>query len=151
MQELSHQSYSHQNTQLQEYETQRMIISAADQSHTEKFSYQMNEVDTSLKKFKIKKSDPKNSKKLKIRYPSQDIYIGNVRCWFFSFYKYGRSPMLSIGPSWPFTIGLLIFAFVALAYFLWMLSLLKIIDPMIQTTAIIVMFTNIGVLLTGIL
>lgn len=35
----------------------------------------------------------------------------------------GRSPLLTLGPSWPFTICLLFFACMILTYFLLMLSM----------------------------
>jgi len=79
------------------------------------------------------------------------MYVGNIKCLFVTWYKRGRKPLLSIGPSWPFTIGLLTFAFLALFYFLWMLSLLKIVDSRIRLCAEALMFANIGFLLTGIL
>ena len=79
------------------------------------------------------------------------MYVGNIKCLFVKWYKRGRKPFLSIGPSWPFTIGLLTFAILALFYFLWMLSLLKIVDGKIRIGAVLLMFVNIGFLFTGIL
>ena len=58
---------------------------------------------------------------------------------------------MSIGPSWPFTIGLLTFAFGAFFYFLWMLTLLKILDQRVLFIAISLMCMNIFMLLRGIL
>jgi len=77
--------------------------------------------------------------------------VGNIYCYFCKFYKQGRKPLFSIGPSWPFTIGLLAFAFMAFIYFIWMISLLKIIDTKIRIGAFIVLSTNILALLSGIL
>jgi hypothetical protein len=100
---------------------------------SEKFAYQLNNIDTTVKNFKIKSSSSgssivKTKKKTKVRYPSQLMMVGQIRCFFYKHYKYGRKPLFSIGPSWHFTIGLLIFAFMALFYFTFMLSLLKVID-----------------------
>lgn len=59
--------------------------------------------------------------------------------------------MLSIGPSWPFTVGLLIFALFAAGYFVFMLGLLKHIGYKMYTATIILIITNILLLLSGIL
>lgn len=125
------------------------MISTSAQIESDKFEYRLNPVDTNAKKFKIKKSEP--SKKKKSRYPTQVRYIGNIRCLFFSYFKNGKAPLLSIGPSWPFTIGLLAFAFMAYFYFLWMLTLLKIVNMKYKLAAVAVMSTNVLALMTGIL
>jgi hypothetical protein len=127
-----------------------MMIFKNSQIESEKFSYQMNPVDTKNPNFKIKSKDPKK-KKTKVHYPTQIMYVGNIKCLFVSWFKRGRKPLLSIGPSWPFTIGLLTFAFCAFFYFLWMFSLLKVVDSRVRLGAIIVMFVNIGFLFAGIL
>ena len=43
---------------------------------------------------------------------------------FFSCYKKGKFPICSIGPSWPFTIGLMVFALMCLGFLICMLTLL---------------------------
>ena len=77
--------------------------------------------------------------------------VGQITCLFVKYFKNGRKPFMSIGPSWPFTIGLLTFAFGAFFYFLWMLTLLKILDPRVKFVAISLMSFNIFMLLRGIL
>ncbi len=79
------------------------------------------------------------------------LMVGNIRCFFFKFFKNGRSPLFSIGPSWPFTIGLLTFAFGALVYFLWMLYLLRILDGKMKALALGLMLGNLAMLFAGIL
>ncbi len=94
---------------------------------SEKFQYQLTPVDTKVKNFKLKGGVNKGKKK-KVKYPTQIMKVGQITCLFVKFFKNGRKPFMSIGPSWPFTIGLLTFAFGAFFYFLWMLTLLKILD-----------------------
>lgn len=130
------------------------LIMKNNQIESERFQYKLNDVDTRKKNFKIKSSaenDSKKKKKKKVKYPTQMLMIGNIRCFFIKYFKNGRSPLFSIGPSWPFTIGLLTFAFVAFFYFLWMISLLKIIDTKFRLVAVALLITNILALLTGIL
>ncbi len=117
---------------------------------SEKFQYQLTPVDTRQKNFKIK-GGIASKKKKKVRYPTQILMIGQIKCLFFKYFKHGRRPFLSIGPSWPFTIGLLVFAFGAFFYFMWMLTLLKILDVRVKTVVLSLMTVNIGILLTGIL
>ena len=131
-----------------EEEDQMIIKNAAIES--EKFQYKLNPVDTKKATFKIKTKDPKK-RKTKVKYPTQVMMVGQIKCLFVSWFKRGRKPLLSIGPSWPFTIGLLTFAFLALFYFLWMLSLLQIVNIKIRLVAISLMFVNIGFLFRGIL
>ena len=52
-----------------------------------------------------------------IRYPTQFMSIGAIRCLFLSCYDRGQSPILTLGPSWPFTCFLLGFAGMIFAYF----------------------------------
>ena len=77
--------------------------------------------------------------------------VGSIKCLFFKYYNNGRSPLLSIGPSWPFTIGLLMFALFALIYFLWLLTLLKIVDHRIKYIGLAIIFINLTALFMGIL
>lgn len=58
---------------------------------------------------------------------------------------------MSIGPSWPFTIGLMIFALLAVVYFFWMLSLLKNSNVYMHSIAVTLILTNITCLMMGIL
>ena len=51
--------------------------------------------------------------------------VGELKCLFLSCFYGGRSPFLSLGPSWPFTIFLLFFAGMILVYFLIMVSMAK--------------------------
>jgi hypothetical protein len=90
-------------------------------------------------------------KKKKVRYPTQILKVGQVTCLFFKYFKHGRRPFLSIGPSWPFTIGLLVFAFGAFFYFLWMLTLLRVLDYRVKAMILALMAMNICMLLAGIL
>ena len=138
------------NTDKGQGEHNHMIIKNS-QIESEKFQYSLSGIDTKQKHFKIKSSNVNKVKKIKVRYPTQFLMVGNIRCFFYSKFKQGRKPLLSIGPSWPFTIGLLVFAFLCLFYFLWMLTLLKILDLKLRLAAMTVMFTNLGALLTGIL
>jgi len=54
--------------------------------------------------------------------------IGELRCLFLSCYKKGRTPFMSIGPQYPFTIGLGVFALMAASYFIFMMNILRNID-----------------------
>lgn len=56
-----------------------------------------------------------------IRYPTQCMEIGAIRCLFLSCFDRGQSPLLSLGPSWPFTCFLLGFAMMILCYFVVMI------------------------------
>ena len=62
-------------------------------------------------------------------YPTQYAKVGSVKCFFFSCYKGGRTPLFNIGPSWPFMLGLIIFAVTASLYFTFMISMLTKISP----------------------
>ena len=42
-------------------------------------------------------------------------------CFYLSCYQNGKFPIFSIGPSWPFTIGLLFFALMCLGYLSFLL------------------------------
>ena len=56
-------------------------------------------------------------------YPTRIQDVGKLSCLFLSFYQGGRFPIISIGPSWPFTILLLLFVSGALAYFFYLLTM----------------------------
>ena len=49
--------------------------------------------------------------------------IGEVKCLFVTYFYNGRSPLLTLGPSWPFTFILLLLALIILGYFYMMLRL----------------------------
>ena len=49
--------------------------------------------------------------------------IGEVKCLFLSCFYQGRSPILTLGPSWPFTFILLLLSLLILGYFYMMLKL----------------------------
>lgn len=49
--------------------------------------------------------------------------VGEVKCLFLSCWYEGRSPLLTLGPSWPFTCFILLFAGMIMCYFLLMLSM----------------------------
>ena len=70
------------------------------------------------------------------------MYVGSIKCFFLKYYYNGRTPLLSIGPSWPFTLGLLTFALFALIYFLWMLTLLKLVDTLEESDDVQRVFGN---------
>ena len=57
------------------------------------------------------------------RYPTQYMKIGEIKCIFMSCFYQGRTPFISLGPSWPFTSVLLLLACLILGYFYMMLRL----------------------------
>ena len=63
------------------------------------------------------------SAKVGARYPSQYMKIGEIHCIFLSCFDHGQSPILTLGPSWPFTIFLLFLAAMILCYFVMMISM----------------------------
>ena len=56
-----------------------------------------------------------------MRYPTQCMKVGEIACLFVSCFYRGRSPMISIGPSWPFTFILFFLTGVICVYFYLML------------------------------
>lgn len=58
---------------------------------------------------------------------------------------------MSIGPSWPFTIGLLTFAFASTFYFMFLLTILNHISSLMKVIAVLLVMSNISCLLIGIL
>lgn len=46
-------------------------------------------------------------------------------CFFISCWRQGRFPICSIGPSWAFTCGLLVFSFMVLAFMIAMICMLE--------------------------
>jgi len=53
-------------------------------------------------------------------YPTRYHLVGQLKCFFFSWYKHGQVPLFSIGPSWPFTIILLCFGGMCCGYLYFM-------------------------------
>ena len=72
-----------------------------------------------VKKFSKKKKSSSVGK----RYPTQYMKVGEIHCIFFSCYYRGRSPLIALGPSWPFTSVLLLLAGLISFYFYMMLSM----------------------------
>ena len=72
-------------------------------------------------------------------------------CLFISCWKRGRFPICSIGPSWPFTIGLLIFAGMVLAFLVGMMMVLKDENGWMTKCAIFSIGLNLYLLFGGIL
>jgi len=57
-------------------------------------------------------------------YPSRIQQIGEMSCVFLSCYKRGTFPICGVGPSWPFTLILLVFAILCGFYMGFMLNIL---------------------------
>ena len=77
-------------------------------------------------------------KKVKMRssaYPTRVQKIGEMSCFFLSCYKRGTFPICGIGPSWPFTIILLVFAILCGFYMGFMLSILYSTNTQSKSTA----------------
>ena len=77
--------------------------------------------------------------------------VGELKCLFLSCFYGGRSPFLSLGPSWPFTIFLLFFAGMILVYFLIMVSMAKNANPYHLAFVYSIIGLNLLVLFGGIL
>lgn len=60
-------------------------------------------------------------------------------------------PLISIGPSWPFTIGLLTFAFGAAGYFSFLLTIFQMISYSMKVGGALLLALSILILLIGIL
>ena len=65
-----------------------------------------------------------SSNHVPLTYPTRIENIGALSCLFLSFYRGGTFPFISIGPSWPFTIGMLIFVALCVAYLLYMMTMI---------------------------
>lgn len=74
---------------------------------------------------KINITRKKKKKKGRRTYPTRCMKVGEIKCLFLSCYYGGRSPLLSLGPSWPFTFFLLFFGGIIFIYFCFMLSMAK--------------------------
>ena len=86
-----------------------------------------------------------------VSYPTQIMKIGEIRCLFLSCYYQGRTPFLSIGPSWPFTIFLIFFGFFITGFFTFMISLLNRPDSWKISTMVVMLSINWLLLFSGIL
>ena len=64
----------------------------------------------------------KRSSSVGKRYPTQYMKVGEIKCVFLSCFYRGRSPLIALGPSWPFTFVLLLLAGLISCYFYMMLS-----------------------------
>ena len=49
--------------------------------------------------------------------------IGEIKCVFLSCFNRGRSPFLTLGPSWPFTTVLIALGLVIFGYFFFMINM----------------------------
>ena len=98
-----------------------------------------------------KKKKVKKPKSRIIRYPTQCMSIGAIRCLFLSCYDRGQSPFLTLGPSWPFTCFLLCFAGMILAYFLVMINMANNPNPTHLTICYFGLGINLLILFAGIL
>ena len=67
-----------------------------------------------------KELKPRSSK----TYPTRIQYVGEMMCIFCSCYRRGTFPVCSLGPSWPFTIILMLFASFCLFFLGFMMSVL---------------------------
>ena len=84
-------------------------------------------------------------------FPTQVLMVGKIKCFFASWFNHGRTPLLSIGPSWPFTIGLIAFAIGATTYFLVLLSIYNTINAYLKLIFYFEIVLNLGMLFAGIL
>ena len=106
----------------------------------------------------IEKGGKQKEQKKKVRknrvgksYPTQYMKVGEIHCIFLSCFNKGRSPFLSLGPSWPFTLFLLLLACLILGYFCMMLKLAKDGNYWHMLWCEICIFANLLTLLGGIL
>ena len=69
----------------------------------------------------------KKMKKPKVNgnYPTRCKKVGEIYCLFLSCFHSGRSPFISIGPSWPFTFALLFIAGLVTTYFTFFLMMVR--------------------------
>jgi hypothetical protein len=118
---------------------------------SENCSVNADEEVKAIAKHKTQPKKKKKSKSTSTRYPTRCIYIGEIHCLFVSCYYGGRSPLISLGPSWPFTIFLVLFGVIIGAYFTFMLSMAKTKDSFMYILSQCGICFNVLVLLTGIL
>ncbi len=70
----------------------------------------------------LKKSQPPANYR-----PKQPKYIGAIRCFYLT--QTARYPHLSVGPTWGYTIGLFGFVAFCIAYFVFILKMVKNLSP----------------------
>ncbi|CDW81230.1 dhhc zinc finger domain containing protein [Stylonychia lemnae] len=76
--------------------------------------------------------------------------IGELRCLFLKCYKKGRTPFMSVGPQWQFTIGLFVFAILAATYFIFMINVLKNLDYRFKVVHFLLIIINVFALILGV-
>ncbi len=86
-----------------------------------------------------------------MQYPSQCLKIGEIKCVFLSCWDLGRSPILTLGPSWPFSLILLGLAAFILVFFLILLSIAQTNDTSLRFITYTGIFLNLLSLFGGIL
>lgn len=107
-------------------------ISTTNESHSiETSEVREDEDEENLSKDKGKKEGKITGQAAKMQankivsYPTQIMKIGEVKCLFLSCYYQGRTPILSLGPSWPFTLFLIFFGLFITGFFVFMISLMQ--------------------------
>ena len=99
-------------------QTIRGNIDQSDQVDVEKLK-DAKKTDSTQPEKKKKKSSSSVGK----RYPTQYMKIGEIKCIFLSCYYRGRSPLITLGPSWPFTSVLILLACLITGYFYMMIHI----------------------------
>ena len=102
-------------------------------------------------KKKKKKKGITSGGRVKGAYPSRCMKVGEIKCLFLSCFNQGRSPIISLGPSWPFTLFLLGFGCLIFVYFCFMLSMARRRDTVMFILAEMGLAVNIITLWAGIL
>lgn len=98
-----------------------------------------------------KKSSPKISKRGRRSFPTRFQWVGEMYCLFLSCWKQGRFPICSLGPSWPYTIGLLCFAGMVLCFMVAMMFMIEDKAGWMRYVSGVLIFTNLALLICGIL
>ena len=98
------------------------------------------------------KKKKKSSSSVGKRYPTQYMKIGEIKCIFLSCWYRGRSPFITLGPSWPFTSVLILLACLISGYFYMMIQISgQKADPWHMLWCQTCIGANIGLLIGGIL
>ena len=105
------------------------------------------------KKQSVMTNDKKKKKKGKVgkTYPSRYMLIGEIHCIFLSCYYKGKSPLLTLGPSWPFTSVLIVLGLLMLFYFYIMMQMASKAPPMHKLWCQLCILLNVMALFGGIL
>ena len=61
--------------------------------------------------------DKRPHKRVVLERKTQCFKVGKIRCLFVSCFYGGRAPLLTLGPDWPYSTFILLFAAMILAYF----------------------------------